>query len=241
MLACDRAARVDARGHDQPRQLLRALGLARYRGVVADERVQVPVTGVEDVRHPQAVLARELVDPPQHLRQARARDHAVLHVVVGRDPAHRGERRLAGLPDQLPLGVGARDAHAVRAVSLAHRDHLVEARLALRARAVQLHDQRGAGVGRVAGAHRALRSLDREAVHHLHSGGDKPRGHDVGDDLARLGGAVEEGDERPHRLRPGDHAKRDARRHAERPLGADERTHQVVSRPVDLLAAELHG
>ena len=54
---------------------------------------------------------RELLDPPQRLRKARARDDAVLDVVVGADPAHRGERGLAAVPERGPLGVvGARPA-----------------------------------------------------------------------------------------------------------------------------------
>ena len=65
--------------------------------------MEVPVAGVEHVRDPQPVLGGQRVDPPQHLGQARARDHAVLDVVGGGDPAHRGERRLARLPDQVAL------------------------------------------------------------------------------------------------------------------------------------------
>ena len=65
------------------------------RAVVADERVQVAVAGVEDVGDDQPVLLGQLVDPLEHLGQLGARDHAVLDEVVGRDPAHRRERRLA--------------------------------------------------------------------------------------------------------------------------------------------------
>ena len=46
--------------------------------------------------------------------KARARDHAVLDVVGRRDPAHRRERGLARLPDQLALA-GARAPRARRA------------------------------------------------------------------------------------------------------------------------------
>ncbi len=115
VLAGDRAAGVDARLDDQARQLLGALRLALARGVVADERVEVPVAGVEHVRDPQLVLGGERVDLAQHLGQPRARDHAVLDVVGGGDPAHRRERRLAGAPDQVALLRALGDPHVERA------------------------------------------------------------------------------------------------------------------------------
>ena len=69
VLAGDRAAGLDARDDDLAGQLLGALGLALGVAVVADERVQVAVAGVEDVGHAQAVLARELVDAVEHLAE----------------------------------------------------------------------------------------------------------------------------------------------------------------------------
>ena len=100
------------------------------RRVVADERVQVAVAGVEDVGDLQPVLGGELVDPAQHLGQPRARDHAVLDVVGRRDPAHRRERRLARPPDQRPLVLVAGDADLERAgvARTAPRDLLEVAR-----------------------------------------------------------------------------------------------------------------
>src|SRR4051812_1720672 len=105
VLAGDRAAGVHAGLEDLPRELLGALGV--LVGVVADERVQVAVPGVEDVGHAHAVLLPQLGDPAQHLGQLRAGDDAVLHVVGARDAPHGRERRLAGLPEAGGLlGVG---------------------------------------------------------------------------------------------------------------------------------------
>src|SRR3954468_15373288 len=108
VLAGDRPALGQAREHDLAGQLLGALGLAL---AVADERVQVAVAGVEDVADLQPVLAREGVDALEHLGQPRARDHAVLHVVVRRDAAHGREGGLAHLPEDLTLANVAGDAH----------------------------------------------------------------------------------------------------------------------------------
>ncbi len=103
-------------------ELLGPLRLALDRAVVEDERVEVAVAGVEDVADPEAVLGRELVDPPQHLGQLRARHDAVLDVVVGADPAHRGEGGLAPAPDRArarprPRRCGARSAPFARQIS----------------------------------------------------------------------------------------------------------------------------
>ena len=88
----------------RPASSSRAFGLALDARVVEHERVEVAVAGVKDVADAKAVLARELVDSPQHLGEPRARHDAVLHVVVGADPAHRGERRLSPPPDRGAVG-----------------------------------------------------------------------------------------------------------------------------------------
>ena len=95
-------------------RLLRALGLAGHAGVVEHERVQVAVARVEDVADAQAVLALQLGDPAQHLGEPGARDDPVLDVVVAADAAHRGEGRLAPLPEERALGVvgGRANLHA---------------------------------------------------------------------------------------------------------------------------------
>src|SRR3954465_12328490 len=67
VLAGDRAPRLDAREHDLPGQLLGALRLARCVAVVADERMEVAVAGVEDVADLHPVLAGQLVDAVEHL------------------------------------------------------------------------------------------------------------------------------------------------------------------------------
>ena len=63
-----------------------------------------------------AELLGERGDAGEDLGQLRARDDAVLDVVVRRDPAHRGERRLPALPDPRALRLGPRDLDGGRAV-----------------------------------------------------------------------------------------------------------------------------
>ena len=177
VLAGERAARVEAGAEDRLGQDLRGLRLA-LRRVVEDERVQVAVTRVEDVPDPEAVLARELADPPQHLGQLRPRHDAVLHVVVGRHPAHRRERALAAEPEQRALGVVARHAHLERAARAADSVDRGRVLLDLHGDAVELDEQERLGSLRVAGVVGLLGGDDREAVHHLDRGRQDSRRDD---------------------------------------------------------------
>ena len=154
-------------------------------GVVEHQRVQVAVAGVEDVGHPQPGLVAHLGDPVEHLGEPGAGHHAVLHEVVGGDPADRGERRLAAPPDRRALVGGARDVQPGAAVLLADRLDLLELDAALLGGAVQLDDQRGGHADRVARVHGLLGGLDGQRVHHLDGGRHDARGDDVAHDVAR--------------------------------------------------------
>ncbi len=229
VLTGDRAVGVDTRLDDQAGELLGLLRLAGAGRVVADEGVKIAVAGVEHVGDLEVVFVGELVDPPQHLDEPGAGDDAVLDVVGGGDPAHRGERRLARPPDERPLGLGERDADIRGPGPGAERHQMLEPCRALLVRTVELDEQRRAGVEAVPGAGRLLGRLDREPVHHLDRAGHDPGADDRTDRLAGVGGIGEERDERPHGLRGRNHPHRDLRGHAERPLGPDERPEQVIS------------
>ena len=175
VLAGDRPAVRDAEVEDRAGHLL---GRARPRpaGVVEeDQRVQVAVAGVEDVGHPDAG-ARRTSSPmrAQHLRQRGARDHAVLDDVVGADPADRGERGLAPLPDQRPLGVVGGDPDLERAVVPAEPLDLGRTARSTSAAGPSSSTMSTApGAGRVAAVHGRLGGLDGQRVHHL----DRRRHH----------------------------------------------------------------
>src|SRR3954447_3938263 len=112
VLAGDGTALLHAQLHDRGGQVLRLGGLPGHRAVVEHQRVQVAVTGVEHVGHPQPRRARHLADAGQGGAQLGTRDDAVLHEVVRADATHRGERRLAALPDQRPFHRILRDPDA---------------------------------------------------------------------------------------------------------------------------------
>ena len=95
VLAGQDPADLHAEPQDVGAERFRLVQLARLVGVVEDERMQVAVAGVEDVGAAQSVFALHLLDAPQHPPDLAARDGAVHAVVVGRDAADRGKRRLA--------------------------------------------------------------------------------------------------------------------------------------------------
>ncbi len=102
----------------------------------------------------------ELLDAAEHLRQPRAGHDAVLHVVVGGDAAHRGERRLPPLPEQRAVGVARRGADLERAALDADPLDLGRVVLDLLDDAVELDEEHGSRAGRVAGRHGVLGRLD---------------------------------------------------------------------------------
>ena len=83
VLAGDRTARLDASGEDLKPGGLRALELVRPpTRIEEDERVEVAVAGVEDVRDLEPVSRTCVFHEPQDVGQPRAGDDAVLHVVI---------------------------------------------------------------------------------------------------------------------------------------------------------------
>ena len=202
--------------------------------------MQVAVAGVEDVGDAHRGGVGEAPDLGQHLRQPGARDDAVLHVVRRADPADRGERRLAALPHERPLGRVLRDARLEGVPRGDQPLDLGELRVDLDLRAVELDDEHRDGARRVAALHGRLGRLDREGVHHLDGGGQDPRGDDVADGAGGVLDAAEADEHRLHRLghpdRPHGHLGGDA----ERALAADERAEQVVARVLGRGAAEVH-
>ncbi len=186
MLAGEHAADLDAEPEDVGAERLGRLDLARDVRVVEDQRVQVAVAGVEDVGDAQAVLARHLLHAVEDEGQLLARDRAVHAQIVGRQAAGGGEGVLAAGPEGQALGL-ALGHLAVGAAMLAgdaadDADQVVD----LGRGPVELADQQGLGVARVAGGAEVLGRVDRRVVHHLEPARDDAGGDDRGDAVAAL-------------------------------------------------------
>src|SRR5262245_13997370 len=112
VLTGDRPSCLDAVGQYFSGRLRRALGLSGYVAVVTNQRMQIAVTGVEDIGDSKAAASLELTNPGEHLGKLRTWDHPILHVIVRRHPSHRGKRSFAASPDPCTLRVVCRDFDA---------------------------------------------------------------------------------------------------------------------------------
>jgi hypothetical protein len=190
VLAGERAAGIDAVAENLGGGFDRPFRLAGNPLVVADQRVEVAVAGMEDVADAQARSLLEIADAVQHLGQTRPRDDPVLHVVVRRDAPHRRKRRLAAAPDARAMLVARRHLDGRRAAAAADVDDHVEQRRDLGLRPVELDDQDGVGIGEVR-VHRGLGRADRQRVHHLDRRRDDAGADDVGHGAAAAFDRVE--------------------------------------------------
>ena len=76
------ASHLDAKFQDLGPELLRLFQLARHVGVIEDQRMQIPVPGVEHVGDAKTEPGRHLGGTPQDLRECAPRDSPVHAVVV---------------------------------------------------------------------------------------------------------------------------------------------------------------
>src|SRR5688500_7735025 len=186
------------------------------------------------------MLLTDRVDALEDFRQARARDHRVLHDEMRREPAHRAERFLSSLPQSEPPGVVARDLHVARAPIEADALHFGDAGIDSSFQTIELEQEDRFGVARVTGRiNGLLDDPNRRSVHELQRGGDNSRS----DDCLRNAGGVVDGEkiseQGANRLRTGHEPDRYVERKSEAAFGSDECPAQIVAIPLPDIASEL--
>ena len=194
-----------------------------------DVGMQVAVAGVKHIGDAQMVSGADVGDLPHDLGQPAARDHPVLHVVVGCQRTQRAEGALAALPQPQSLSVVLGHAHSARPAS--HADLLDHTGAALRgfAHSFQLDQQHGVGIAWISDRRPGFHRLDGETVHHLQGGRDDPGSGDVHDRLRGGIHAVEDGQQRAYGFAAPHQPQHGFGHNAYRPLGADERAAQIVA------------
>src|SRR5947209_10171908 len=68
--------------------------------IVEHQRMQIAITGVEDVGHAQPIAITQFSNLSQHLGQSSTRDDTILHNVVRADATHSRKGGLASLPHE---------------------------------------------------------------------------------------------------------------------------------------------
>ena len=181
VLARQAAADLHAELEDVVARLLGLLRLAGIVDIVDDQRMKVAVAGMEDVGDAQAVALHDLVHALQHERQLPRRDGAVHADIVG-DAAGGAEGRFAAFPDRGASRMADFDSRTVfapcaRAMSTMRAEQVVH----LGVRALDLDDQQGLDIERIAGMGEGLADLDGRLVHEFDRDRDDARADDGGD------------------------------------------------------------
>ena len=206
--------------------------------IIENQRMQVAVARVKHIGYSDSRLRAEPLDFAHDARQRRARDHAILHDVIWRNAAHRGERRFTSLPHHGALRLRLRHANLPGAALPADFFHLSHQRFDFRRRPVELHQQQPTAVG-IIGVHSRFSGLDGEVVHHF----NRSRQHARGDDPAHRGPGVARGSKRREQsmdaFGPLDDAEDYLGRNAQRAFGAHEHARQVVAWRVERSAAQV--
>src|ERR1700722_11820909 len=94
---------------------------ARIIGVEHDQRVQIPVTRMENVGDLQSITIGHFLDAAQYVRQPAGRDRTIHTQIIRADSSNRAERTLAALPDRERFLDRLRHSQTDRIVPLANR------------------------------------------------------------------------------------------------------------------------
>jgi len=119
MLAADGSSKLDAHAHDLGRCLEDSSELIGHIGIEQQLGVHIAVTGVEGVRHGDAVSVYDLPDPVQRLGQHVAGHHGITHHHPG---SRTGQGRVAGpppMPELVAFSGVARRLHGAGAAAAA--------------------------------------------------------------------------------------------------------------------------
>ena len=200
--------------------------------------MQVAVAGVEHIGDAQPVMLRQFAHALEHLRQSRPRDGAIHAVVVGRDASDRRERRLAAGPEQQPLLFGGRDLAARRPARCRDRLDTLDQMIDLGLRAVDLDDQQGFHIERIAGVDEFLDRVDRRPVHHLHAARDDAGADNPADAFAGVLRRRKADQHRAGAFGLLEDPHRDLGDDAEQALGSGDDAEQVVAAGIEMLAAD---
>ena len=238
MLAGQHAADAHAEPQDIGAEFLGAMQLVGIVGVEQDQRMEIAVTGMEDVDDPQTMLLRHLAHLGQHLDQAAARHRAIEAHIVGRYLADGGERRLAAGPEQHPLLLVVADADRRGAAAPGDLGDALDQVIDLDRWPVEFDDQQSLGVERIARTDIGLGAPGRVLVHHLHAAGDDAGGDDGGDAIGSAGFGRETQEHRACRRRLAQQPHRHFCDDTQQALGAGHDAQKIVALGVEMLASE---
>ncbi len=188
VFAGDRAAHFDAELNDFVGGGDDAAELRFVARVEKNQRVQVAVARVKNIADLEAVLHADFIDAAQGGGKFGARDHAVLHVIGGREAADGAEGVLAAFPEQVAFAGVAGHADFAGVMGAANVGDFFGVCLHGFGEAVHFEQQDGGAIERKSGVDVGFDGAERPAVEHFAGGGSDAARGDVHDGF---GGVVE--------------------------------------------------
>ena len=185
-------------------------------------------------------MAREFGDTVEHGGQFAARDGAIHAVIIGRHAAHGREGILASGPEARALGLITGEPDLGGTGAFQHLANPCAIINDIGLGTIQLAEQDGRGLHRIARVDEVLGGADGEVVHHLEPAGDDAAGDDVAHRTAGLVDIGEACHQHLGRLGAGQQTHRDFRDHAQHAFGACHQRQQVQSGGIEAVGADRH-
>ena len=147
--------------------------------VEEDARVEVTVTGVENVPNGQTQFFANRSDLPHDVAEFRTRDHTVHKVVIGCYRAECTDGTLASRPQLRAFGVVFSLADLRGVIGVADVAHSLTVFIDRFSQPIEFHYENRFSVIRISGMVDRFASIDRDAVHHFNRRRNHARTDDV--------------------------------------------------------------
>lgn len=203
--------------------------LIRVAFVVEDERMNIPVAGVKNIRDPKIELGAGGGDEPHDDRQLGTRNDSILCQIIRAQSSNGTEGPLAAFPEQAAFVFCFRDLNFAGFVLAADFKDSFGLTIETRGEAVELDDEHGARIQGKSEVIRRLHCLSNLLVHHLHRAGHNPRGNDVTHGLAGVIDVFENSEKSFVCLGSANQFYQNASDHSEHSFASDSRASQVVA------------
>ena len=204
MLAGDAAAHFDAHFQNAPGEGLASFMFAGHAGIKKNQRMQVAIARMKNIRAAQPVLLRQRGNPPQGFAESAARNDPVLHNKVGTQSPHCREGAFATLPNQRAVVRIPSHPTFQRSALLNDRGQTLFFALHLFDWPFEFHDEHGGGIGWIPAMSGGLGRINGEAVHDLDGPRQDACRDDGGNSFPSLVGGVVTRQQRMKHLRFGD-------------------------------------
>src|SRR6266478_1239164 len=198
VLAGERAADFDAIADDFGGGLEGAFELLFVARIEEHDGMEVAVAGVKNVADLKAVLIADLLDAAESLRELRTGNDAVEDVIAGGQAAERAESVFAAFPEEIALGVVAREADfagVMPGADFGDRGGLSGDGFG---EVFDFDEKNGGAVHGKTGVDVVFDGTQRPAIEHFTSGGSDGASGDVDDGFGGVIDGIEDGEKSFH-------------------------------------------